>query len=1108
MAFADPYADPFGFGGGGGGLDVFGGAAPRRRRRQQVVASPAEEESWIRSLASAPLSGLAAIGTVFDTPGAFLRDIAVGNNPLEGLIDPSKRARGRDVLESWGWAGPNDPNAWEPADFGGFALELAMDPLLPLGLGGKALGTGGKLAKSTGLLDDLARVAGPALGKREARIAHSLDDLIAMRPGEEPFHAAERMARMASAAQQRGVNLADVIDQPLGGVGSYFGVPFGTGARGQQVARGLDKAADVLRWGQIPGTNLSPGSTLARLFHAPAGDASSRVGQQFFMPELYHGGDAARAQARGVTADALEQLITKGGALSDEDQAMALRRIFEGVDAAPQQLEPMVKNVQAALEGLHNESREWGVKVADFYDPKIGYFPRFLSTLLKSPGGTQSVASTFDPSSLGRLPFLKQIEGGTDTVAQIARDPQIEALITGGAKTDDITSYIRSQYGQQVPESFVRTLGQTKRATQIEFGSRPEAIAEWLQELSPEARGLGVFGNHPLQDLNVRLQNGYESLDTAKTVLTNLANPDLMDFARRTTKTPGESVRLSQVLGKLGFEREEALTKFAGIAGMATDPATLKQIAKISVPKDLADDLTRYMDAFKGPKAVGEIIGVLDSVTNLFKAGVTSVWPAFHTRNLGSGQFQNWVADMFSARSVHEADQIMRGGAADLRDLPIVRDTFGPGASPDQAQDLVRKLVFQHEVFGRYSGQTGEYGAAQALGAQGAGVTDLLRQFPGGLDSTQPLELSQIPRMAVGVGDDVDWNPLGVRGVGGRVESTLGPAVAGEHVGQYVEGLNRLSPFIHELRKGVDPAEAAKRVKAAQVDYSGRALTPFEREVMTRVMPFYKFTRGAVPFALRQLWESPGGKLAQTVRATNNLRGTDALTPPEVAEGTSIPLGENAQGDPRYLTRLGLMHEDPLSLAGQAISNPRGAALELAGMLNPLIKGPAEYTTNQLFFQGGRPLDEAEGRVGRTIANILGRDDPVWDSRGGTGVLEQVVSNSPLARLSTALGTLSDRRKYDAYGAPLAANLLTGVKVTDVPQARQDAILRERLGDVLQGELGGRTFQRAYVPADDLANMSPDEQQRVAGINALMALLQQRAKVRRESNRQRQFAPE
>lgn len=1098
MAFGDPFADPYGLGGGAALADPFGSSGIRRRRRQQIVASPEEEESWIRSLAGGAISGVAAIGNVIDTPAAFIRDIAVGNNPFEGLISPSKRASGRDVLESWGWAGPNDPNKWEAADFAGFGLEVLADPLLPFGLAGKALGSGGKLAKTTGLLDDLAQVAGPSMGRRQAQVAHSLDDLIALRPGEAAGAELDRLATVAAAAKQQGIDLGEVLRQPLGGAFSYAGRPFG----GQRVAGAMDRVADTLAYGKIPGTNFSPGSTLTRLFSAKAGDAGSRVGQEHIMPQLYRAEGEARAMARGVVGDALETLENTGGKWIDEDQHMAVRRVFEGIDAAPTpEFESMVGRVHKAIDVMHQESREWGLKVSDFYDPKAGYFPRFLSTLLKgSDASTGAVGSVFDESVISRLPFLKQITGGTSTVSEIARDPFIDNLIQSGAKTDDIAGYIRQQYGQHVPESFVTTLGQTPTQTHIEFGSRPQAIAEWLQGLSPEARELGVFGNHPIQDLNVRMQNGYEALKTAQTVLTNLANPDIMAAARATSKTRGQTVPMGKLLGELGFQNDAAYKKFAEIADLDQTPEVYKQIAKMDVPKDLADDLTRRMQAFKGPKAVGEIIGAIDSVTNLFKAGVTSVWPAFHTRNLGSGQFQNYVADMFSRRSVAEADALMRGRDVDLRDLPIVSQVYGPNPSPDQAADLVRRLVFQYEVFGKYSGQTGEYGAsaAQLAGAQGADLGALLKQFPGGLGGSQALSLSDIPRMAAGIGDEVDWNPLSVRGVGAREESTFGLAVAGEHVGQYVEGLNRLSPFIDQLRKGVSPAEAAKRVAEAQVDYSGRALTTFEREAMTRLMPFYKFSRGAIPFTLRQLWEAPGGKLAQTVRATNYARGTDALTPPEVAEGTSIPLGENTQGDPRYLTRLGLMHEDALGLAGQAISNPRAAALELAGMLNPLLKGPAEYATNQLFFQGGRPLDEAEGRIGRTIANIIGSDKPVWDSRGGTGVLEQVVANSPLSRLSTALGTLTDRRKYDYYGLPVAANLLTGLKVTDVPQQRQDAILRERLTDTLQTDLGARTFSRAFVPQQDLEQMTAAQQGEVAKINALMALLQQRAKERRE----------
>lgn len=1095
MAFGDPFADPFGLG-GGGSADPFAPARVTRQRRRARVATPEEEQTIIGEIGSNALSGLQAIGNILDTPGGFVRDTLAGNNPFLGIFDPSSRASGRDVLTNWGVTEANDPNAWEAADFGGFGLELLLDPLLPLAAGGKALGAGGKLASKAGILDDLAKIA-PTMGKNTARVSNSLADLMRLRAGEAGPEALARQGKVAAAAAQAGVDLGEVMGQPLGGAFSYFGRPFG----GERAAGALDRVGEALRYGNLPGTRFSPGQSLGGLFSVRAGDAVSRVGQETIMPQLYDGGITAGEKARGVVADLTETIKNHGGNLIDEDQHMALRRVFEGIDAAPNtEVGNMVGKVKGAIDKLHADSYEWGVKISNFYDPKAGYWPRFLSTQLKAPGkmGQQAVASTFDPSMMGREPFLKQIEGGTSTVAAIAQDPMIENMIQGGSPADDIAGYIRQQYGHQVPESFVRTLHSGKKSTAIEFASRPEAMAEWLKGLSPEARELGVFGNNPIADLEVRLQNGYESLETAQTMLTNLANPDLMAAARVSSKTPGQSIKMGSLLKNLGFEYEEALKKFADIGGLPNDPKGLKAIAQQEVPADLANDLMRKMEGFKGPKAVGPIIQAIDSVTNLFKAGVTSVWPAFHTRNLSSGQYRNWEADMFSPRSVSEADAIMRGRSADLTDLPIAKKLLGPNFNAQQAEDLVRKLVYKHQVFGKYSGQTGEYGAAQLAGAQGSGITDILKQFPGGLGGDDSLELSAIPAMAVGIGDEVDLNPLSVRGVRQRTESTFGPAVAGEHVGQFVEGLNRLAPFIHELRKGVDPAEAAKRVKAAQIDYGGKALTSFEREVMTRVMPFYKFTRGNVPYTLRQLWEQPGGKTAQSIRAINTMRGTDALTPPEVADGASIPLGQTADGGQSYLTSFGLMLEDPVGLAGQALTNPRGAMYQAAAMLNPLIKGPAEFMTNQLFFQGGRPLDEAEGRLGRTVANVLGRDEPMWDSRGGTGVLEQAIGNSPLARVSTALGTLTDKRKYENYGVPAMLNLLTGARVTNVSPARQDAILRERLNEDLLNDFGGREFSRVYIPADDMEAMSPQQQEQAAGVNALMTLLQQRSKARRE----------
>lgn len=84
------------------------------------------------------LSTLGFIGDVIDTPGAMLRAVLAGRNPLPSVFDTSQRTSGRDVLEQWGVLGSNK----EGLDFGdvaGFGAEILLDPtnLIGAGLAGK-----------------------------------------------------------------------------------------------------------------------------------------------------------------------------------------------------------------------------------------------------------------------------------------------------------------------------------------------------------------------------------------------------------------------------------------------------------------------------------------------------------------------------------------------------------------------------------------------------------------------------------------------------------------------------------------------------------------------------------------------------------------------------------------------------------------------------------------------------------------------------------------------------------------------------------------------------------------------------------------------------------
>jgi hypothetical protein len=344
---------------------------------------------------------------------------------------------------------------------------------------------------------------------------------------------------------------------------------------------------------------------------------------------------------------------------------------------------------------------------------------------------------------------------------------------------------------------------------------------------------------------------------------------------------------------------------------------------------------------------------------------------------------------------------------------------------------------------------------------------------------------------------DVTWNPLEMRGFNERTKSRFAPAAAGDEVGYYVEGLNRLAPFIEQLEKGVDPAEAAKKIGAAQVLYQNKYYTKTEQEVLARLFPFYKFTSRQLPFTLQQLSERPGGRMAQTIRAANRARDPDEFTPDYVAETASIPLGKSADGTARYLTGLGLSMEDPLSLVG----GPRSTVLELLSRLNPLIKAPLEYATGESFFQkgpeGGRNLSDMDPTIGRLLANVSGRKEPVRIPFGQE--LDVLLNNSPLSRVASSARVLTDGRK----GLPgKAANLLTGFKVSDISPGAQDAVLRER-SQALEKQLGGREFVKLHFPEEVRETMSPEQLAMVDQLLGIDHELAMRAK-KRKLERQKQ----
>lgn len=1292
----------------------------RRSKRRAMVANLAantsltrdDEQGIVGGLRDKSVGTLSAIGNVLDLPGSMVRDTLSGRNPLDQLLSPTSsdnRTSGRQLARQYGMAGRRD--TWGNA-IGGFATEVALDPLTYMTFGGSALSKAGQAAKGAGLMNDVGRVAarkaGQAVGtvgKRQSRVSTTLDDMARF--------GVDDTAKKARSLIDDGFNPSESLGGSVG-----IGLPFqdpsfvlGTGPRSQRVAAGMDAAGQAVRFAKIPGTNLAPVDATARLFDVTTNEAKTPFGQAI---SRQHFNDKQRieAHARGELAGMARQLGDAGKVNPTDNESM--RDALENV--LPMEFlhgpeRSVAEQMKRQVDEMPEQAQHWGVKLDPFADTEAAYFPRRVSETRRRPGGRGRPTTRIEPRDvdMSRKGFLADVPGGTGGIAAIARDQGLEDLIESGANVDALSSYIGDNF-PWLPDTYRSKGGDA--ASELLDG-RHRQIANWLAGLSPETRKSGVFGNSPVMDFHARRSSFDQAIQGARTIRDALAEPGILSPSG--SLPAGQGVRVGDFIGEAGLQAGDESGGF--LARLGESLPGVEDLTDLEIRREHADDLRSFMKAVSGPEPVNEIIGVLDDVTNLSKAMWTGVWPAFHVRNLLSGQVHNKLLGMGDASSVKHAHSMLKGGIVpDARKIKAVQDewvartnpatrskldlgggspvdadsasqlfeTRGRGVqyhgargevsdfsegyyNPDniygasdtfyttdamdvaagygrkndgaklyrieenapvrffdmeerlppnsiralmgdsddvvlealdisreealgkgetlpnlrEVMDVVREisqdhglskdsvqeifdgvsynlqsqgfggmshmgglktkrpahnvkiyfnpkdqirvvdtnwapasatvshsasreltdeeatkilgeLAYKYEVLGKFdTNSTAIAGEAQPVGGQISDVlTELLR--PG----SSKVSAGSIASKAAGRADGTSFLPWEVRGVGGRDASTFGPAAAGEEIGHYVEGLNRVAPFLNQLRKGVSPEEAAKRVGAAQVLYSNKNFTPFERQVMRRVAPFYSFTSRTAKRITQELMERPGGRLGQTIRASN-AAGNNDLAPDYVRDTAPIPtngnpilesvLGKAPTGTDRYITGFGLMHEDPLSFG----LDPKTAGMELMSRLNPVIKGPLEMLTRRSFHQrgadgSGRRLESIDPTIGRLLANVSGSQTPVQTPQW----LEQLVANSPASVAVSKAKQLTDTRKRfgDTMlpGPSSMLNFLTGVRVTDVSPEQKQRTLEGLIDNRLQG-LGGRVFERRFIPAD--AQLTPEQRAELEQLRALQSKL-------------------
>ena len=1127
------------------------------------------EAQLLRELGPPEVSGLGKMANLLNLPGSMAMDLisaltGTPRNPLDQLLHPlSHRERGesigfRDVMTQLG-ARPNQETGlrgWKDPkeaalDLAGFAGDVAFDPLNLVTLGGGAVSKGGAV---------LRRAGAPKLSTLD-RITTSVDDL-AKRTNQDALKDAAKAAGFDDPA----AFLTKHGQEKVGGL-MGLGIPFkdnfataGTGDVAQGIAKTWDTTKETLRHGKIPGTQFSPGQEIAAMFsHAAKGVRSPEMDP--FAFDLTKTQDAIKLGLRTDTAARLAKALRSG---HDPEQLSTLGRMhLEGVldvEKVPEPFRQMATDAGDMVKGLKEhqkvvflQAKHNGTRLEHLVDPTGGEYA--ARTFIEQMGGKLA-------SSLSRETYMTGVFGMTEQLRRIIADPKLKE-----GSWEEGMQYLMSRWGEKfIPrqneghlfDELLHKIRDVWSPEQLKVGGYGQHVLKDAQDgfISSKFKiaqtdsvieSLAKLGK-PTRDMKERGMSFYEVLERAGIesghrnpgydVIDDAAQPEVIALGRDAPKSvTGEPQKLltgPQQTGLIpqprlvkGLEEadatrmlqakvkkppkqdgalyriQEQLAKLG--RGLTTSPDDLNKIGHMQVPERIAEDIINHIArATPLHQTPGLVAQAWDTFTNAFKAGVLN-WPASITRDSMSALAQLGLTGHFAPQATKEAAQLVGGGVADFRNIPAVARLMakqGLPMTPEASTDAMRQLAYAHDLIGPGSGASGTAEVA-GLGDLPGGAASFSKEFAG-LD---PVNLKRLSTLAAGS----SWNPLKTRGVANQLTTEFKPFAMAERLRQAGDSYTRLTGFITDLRRGVDPGQAARTIKDVLVDYSPSTFTDTER-TLRKALPFYAFSSRMAKHIGKELSEKPGRGLSQFIQAQHEAQATELPMPAYVGQTGAIPLGQLDDGTKRYLTSLGMMHEDPLSFAG---GEGTSKLAELGSRLHPLLKMPIELATGESLFQrgpmGGRELSEADPPIGRLLTNLGLRDDlPGGRAKPLFGAaFEHVMANMPTARAVTTARTLSDPRKdlmdTRVPGPAALLNTLTGARISDVSPQSQDLAIIQRRDQLARENLGARSFTKSYVPAEDreLARRSGDRTliEQMDAYNELGAYMDKKKKERQKAER-------
>lgn len=434
-------------------------------------------------------------------------------------------------------------------------------------------------------------------------------------------------------------------------------------------------------------------------------------------------------------------------------------------------------------------------------------------------------------------------------------------------------------------------------------------------------------------------------------------------------------------------------------------PATYKTIPEIPGLKfepKVANQLSRSYKALTNSEEINKFLKVYDGAQNWWKMWSLGARPAYHAKNTIGNLWNNYLGGVTSPKPY--------GDAAAFQ-IKVAKGNFDGKIAGYPTKDLYDAMMTRG-IFGE-----GQYGG----------------------DITRRLE-EQI--------QGASKNPFTL--------STKNPILQGGFkMGQTIEDNARVALFIDQLNKGSSFDQAAKHVRKYLFDYGD--VSPFEKDVLKRVMPFYTWSRKNIPLQLEALATQPD-KINKLNLAINNIEQANQVERPDlsqvpeyVREQAPLYVGSDKEAgtvsviplqgliptmDIASLTKFMNTETAPEGVSRGKLAN---AISTVMGGVSPLIKAPLEYLANYDFFRK-KTIQEYAGQS----ADMLGVKMPVHLAK----LLSNVIMLNEIDRANP--GTIFGSRMVDPItGEVSTTNSFFGLGTPR--ESRTDLPEEQRLTQYLTG---------------------------------------------------------